>query len=117
MKDLQSVFNRIQEAKKKQRDIKKMYKDVLDQTTEYQDIKEEMKTLREKKKRIETAIKEQFSKEMIQLEDLKIDIESDTEMLTDVALSMITKGESIEITDADQNEYEPLFKVSFKKVA
>ena len=117
MKDLQTVFNRMEEAKKKQKDLKRIYKDALDQATEYQEIKEELKSLREKKKRIETAVKEQFSQEIIQIEDLKIDIESDTEMLTDIALTMMSKGESIDITDADQNEYEPLFKVRFKKVA
>jgi len=115
MQDLQSIFNRVEQAKKKRKDIKKMYKAALDQTSEYQDINEEMKTLREKKKRVETAVKEQFSQEMIQLSDLKIDIESDMEILSDIALSQMVKGQAVGVTDSDNNEYEPIFSVKFKK--
>jgi len=116
MQDIQSVFNRIQESKKEQRDIRKMYKDALDGVQEYQEIQEKTKSLREKKKRIETTIKEQFASELTKLEDLKIDIESDTQMITDIALSKITKGETVEVTDQHDNEYEPVFNLKFKKV-
>lgn len=117
MQDIQEIFDRIQVAKKQQKDIRKMYKDALDGVVEYQEIQEKMKSLREKKKRIETTIKEQFASEITKLEDLKIDIESDTEILTDVAMSKIMKGETVEIKDKDSNEYEPVFKVNFKKVS
>ncbi|MBI2436644.1 MAG: hypothetical protein HYV41_02810 [Candidatus Magasanikbacteria bacterium] len=117
MQDIQEIFDRIQVAKKEQRDIRKMYKDALDGVGEYQEIQEKMKSLREKKKRIETTIKEQFASEITKLEDLKIDIESDTEVLTDVAMSKIMKGETLEIKDKDSNDYEPVFKVNFKKVS
>jgi len=116
MQDIQEIFARLQETKKQQRDIRKMYKDALDNVGEYQEIQEQMKILREKKKRVETAIKEQFSSELIKLDDLKIDIESDTQMLADIAMTKIMNGESIEVKDTYDNEYEPIFKVSFKKV-
>ena len=116
MQDIQEIFNRIQESKKEQRDIRKMYKDALDGVQEYQEIQEKIKSLREKKKRIEITIKEQFGSEFTKLEDLKIDIESDTQMITDIALTKITKGETVEVTDENQNEYEPMFSVKFKKV-
>ena len=38
MQDIQAVFNRIQESKKEQRDIRKMYKDALEGVQEYQEI-------------------------------------------------------------------------------
>ena len=72
--------------------------------------------MREKKKQIEQTTKEQFSGEFIKLEDLKIDIESDQEMLNDIALNKVMKGESIEIRDEYDNEYEPLFSVKFRKM-
>lgn len=117
MQDIQQIFNRIQEAKKKQKDIRKMYKDALDGVMEFQEIQEKMKSLREKKKRIETTIKEQFSSEITKLEDLKIDLESDAQLLADIALAKVSKGELIEIKDQDENEYEPIFNVKFKKIS
>lgn len=116
MQNIQEIFNRIQEAKKKQKDIRTAYKDALASSLEYQELTEKLKTMREKKKEIERVTKEQFSSEFIKLDDLKIDIESDQEMLNDIALSKVMKGESIEITDEYDNEYEPLFSVKFKKM-
>jgi|AntAceMinimDraft_4_1070372.scaffolds.fasta_scaffold14968_2 DNA polymerase III delta prime subunit len=117
MQDIQQIFNRIREAKIKQKDIRKMYKDALDNVMEYKDIQEKTKSLREKKKRVETTIKEQFSSEITKMEDLKIDIESDTQLLADIALAKVSKGELIEIKDENENEYEPIFNVRFKKIA
>ncbi len=113
--DIQSIFNRIQESKKKQKDIKVMFKDALDGNGEYQEIQDKMKVIRENKKRIETSIKEGFSSEMQKLDDLKIDIESDTEMLNDMALTKMMKGETFELSDEYKNNYEPIFSVKFKK--
>lgn len=115
MQDIQAIFARIQTAKKEQRDIRKMYKDALEGVGEYQEITDQMKTLREKKKRIETTIKEQFSSEMTKLDDLKIDIESDTMMISDIALTKMVGGETVGVTDEYDNEYEPIFSVKFKK--
>ncbi len=113
--DIQSIFNRIQETKKKMKDIKVMLRDALDSNGEYQEMMEKSKVLRENKKRVETAIKEGFSSEMQKLDDLKIDIESDTEMLNDMALTKMMKGETFELSDEYKNNYEPIFSVKFKK--
>ena len=116
MQNIQTVFNRIQENKNKAKELRKVYKDALESNGEFVEVREKMKTLRENKKRIETAIKEQFSHEIIKLEDLKIDLETDNELLADIALTQMLKGEALAITDKDANEYEPIFKVNFKKV-
>jgi len=99
------------------KELKSSFKEALEAVQEYQLVQEEMKALREKRKRIEQTTKEQFSAEIIKIEDLKIDIESDMEMLSDIAIAKITKGEAIGITDKYSNEYEPIFKVKFKKVS
>ena len=116
MQNIQEIFNRIQVAKKKQKDIRTAYKDALASSLEYQELTEKLRTMREKKKQIEQTTKEQFSGEFIKLEDLKIDIESDQEMLNDIALNKVMKGESIEIRYEYDNEYEPLFSVKFRKM-
>jgi len=117
MQDIQAIFIRIEEAKKKLKDLKSVYKDALSASQEYEEIKEQLKTFREKKKSIETAVKEQFSAEIIQMEDLKIDIASDQELLSDVAMTKFMKGETVEVSDKHENQYEPIFKVTFKKVS
>ncbi|MFA7314689.1 MAG: hypothetical protein WC025_02030 [Candidatus Magasanikbacteria bacterium] len=116
MQDIQEIFNKIEESKKQMKEIKASFKEALEGVQEYQGIQEQMKTMREKRKQVEQTIKEQFASEITKLEDLKIDIESDMEVLTDIAISKISKGESIGITDKYSNEYEPIFKVKFKKV-
>lgn len=115
MQQLQEVFNRIQENKKKKKDLETAYRDALAGSLEYKEIKEKMETLRARKKEIEVTIKDQFSGELTKIDDLKIDIASDAEMLTDIAMTQLVKGETVEVKDAYENTYQPVFKVSFKK--
>ena len=115
MQQLQEVFARVQVAKKKKKDLETAYKDALSSSLEYQEIGEKLKTLRERKKQIEITIKDQFSGELTKIDDLKIDIASDMEMMTDIAIGQLMKGETVEVKDENENTYEPVFKVSFKK--
>lgn len=116
MQNLQEIFARIQENKKKQKEIREMYKDMLANTPGYQELVDEAKAAREKKKTVETQIREQMATELTELEDLKIDYDSDMELMSDVAMTMIMKGQTVQVTDQYDNEYEPQFKVGFKKV-
>ncbi len=116
MQDIQEVFIRIQEGKKKLKDLKEAYKDALSTSEQYKEVSDQVKTLREKKKSIENSIKESFSSEFTQIDDLKIDIASDMELLSDIALSKVLKGESVQIKDEHDQEFEPIFAVKFKKI-
>lgn len=116
MQDIQEVFVRIQEAKKKMKDLKESYKDALSTSEEYKNITDQLKTLRERKKTVENSIKESFSSELMQIDDLKIDIASDMELISDIALTKVMKGESIQIKDEHDQEFEPIFAVKFKKI-
>lgn len=116
MQDLQAVFIRMQQAKKRIKDINALYKDALKTTPEYEELQDKLKQLRERKKQIENAIKETFAKEMIELDDLKVDLESDKELMSDMALSQLVAGKAVELTDEFANQYEPKFSVTFKKV-
>ncbi len=115
MASLQEIFIRTQAIKKKQKDLRSAYKDALHSSLEYEEIEEKLKLLKERKKQIETATKEQFASEFTKLEDMSIDLASDQEMMTDMAIAMMMKGESVEVKDEYENTYEPVFKVNFKK--
>ncbi len=115
MVDIQEIFSRMQIAKKKQKDLKTTYRDALNSAGEYKEILEKLKTLREKKKQIETAVKAQFSGEFSQLDAIKTDLESDTVLLSDAAMTLLMKGEHVEVQDEYHNVYDPVFLVKFKK--
>jgi predicted phage-related endonuclease len=115
MQNLQEVYNRILEAKRKQKDLKTAYKDALKVSMEYVEVDDKIKVLRDRKKQIEETIKSQFSDELIKIDDLKIDIETDSELLSDLSMSKLMKGETVEVEDKFGNQYEPIFKVRFKK--
>ena len=117
MQSLQEIFNRTQELKKKQKDLRATWKDALASSSEYQELIEKATALRERKKQIELTIKEQYASELIKIDDIQIDLASDAEMMADIALSMLAKGEPIAVTDEYNNAYEPLFKISFKKTS
>lgn len=115
MANLQEIFDRIQQTKKEQKEIKAMHRDALANSNSLQEIIEELKVLREKKKGIEDAIKSDFLRDLEKLDTLKLDIENDMMLLSDVALTKAMNGEIVEIKDQYENKYEPIFKVQFKK--
>ena len=115
MQNIQETFNRIRDMKKEQKDLKDMYKDALVQADEYEEITEEIKTLREKKKQIETRVQQQLGRAWEKLDDLKREVESEKEMMNDIAITTLMKGETVEVKDEYDNPYEPIWKVNFKK--
>lgn len=115
MKDLQSVFNHIQEMKKDMKTIKKEYADTLANADDRELLLEEIKKLQERKKQIEVRTQEQMGKRYAELEALKDELESEQEMLNDMAMTMLMDGKTVEVMDEYQNQYEPLFTVKFKK--
>lgn len=117
MKDLQEVFNQIQVIKKEQKGIKAAYRDALSSSTEYQKAIEDLNMLKEKKKSLENTIQEQFVAEFNKLDGLKMDLEAQNVMLSDIALNKIVQGETVEIVDINNNLYEPVFTVKFKKTS
>ena len=113
---MQDVFDQIQELKKTRKDIGKEYRDVLTQTAGYEELKEEMKTLREKKKMLESGAQSEMGSRYEEFENAKLEIESLDQMLTDIAMSTLMKGESINLKDKYDVEYEPSYKITFKKI-
>ncbi len=113
MKDLQDAFEKLQEKKRELRELRQTYKDTLMATPGYKKVDDDLRTIREQKKGIETSVKQTFGAE---LESLKTDIDTDTQLLSDLALTKMMKGETIEIRDKNDVNYEPVFKVGFKKM-
>ncbi len=113
--ELPAVFKRIQDKKKEQRDLKAMYRDALSVNGEYQKVLEDLEDLKIKKKQIEACVKADFKEEFDKLEGLKLNIASDNQLLSDIALNQFISGELTKLVDENQVEYEPIFTVRFKK--
>ncbi len=116
MSQLNEVFRRLQEQQKSQRDLKKMYRDALSINGNYQAAVDELEALKIKKKQIEAAVKADLKEEFDKLEGLKLNIAGDKQMLSDIALTQLTKGEEVKVVDDNKVEYEPVFTVRFQKV-
>ena len=114
MPKLEEVYARLEENKKRRKEINKMLKDELLGDPRHKELGEEMMAMREEKKGIEQNVKAR-SGEFMELEDLKIEIATDQELLADIALNMFTNNETVEIIDEYEQAWHPVFKVSFKK--
>ena len=112
MSKLQEVFDRIQEAKKEAKEINSAYRDTLASDERYKKIVEEIRDLRTKKQQIEARIK---SAGFAKIDKIKAEITGDNQLLSDIALSQLMKGEKVEALDKRENKYEPIFNVKFKK--
>ena len=116
MRDPQELFNELQEIKDTQKSIRREYRDMLAQDGAYQTTKEEYDLARQKKKEAELSVQSQMGESFNRLEELNQERVAIEEMLTDIAVTAMSKGEVVTITDADHNEYAPNYKVSFKKI-
>ena len=114
MPSLNDVYHRLQAAKKKQKELRDIYKDSLTQSKSYQETKDELEKLLEKKRRIETAVKADFVNEQAEIDKLQLSMAADKQLMTDMAITQLMKGEMVEIQD-DEVSLEPVFKVNFKR--
>ena len=114
MPSLADVYRRLKTSQKKQKELNDMYKDALTQSKSYQEVKDELEKLMEKKRRIEAAVKADFVTEQAEIDKIKTSMASDKQLLTDMAITQLMKGQEVEITE-DEISYEPVFNVKFKK--
>jgi len=117
MPDLKEIHGRIRAKKDEKKKVKTIFKDVLAQSKAYQDVLDELKKLKAKKLQIETEIRSDFGKEMEQIERLALDLKTDEVLLTDLSLTMLMKGQTLELTDDNDVKYEPVFRITYKKAS
>jgi len=116
MQDIQQIFDQIQELKMEQKDIRTEYKDALENADKHSEITEKIKELREEKKKIEAIVQGNMGSRWNQFETAKNKLAELQEMLTDIAMTTLMDGKSISLKDKQEHEYEPVYKVTFKKL-
>ena len=110
---IEEVYNRCEEKKQKRRVLQRSFHDSLAQNARYQEILESMEKLRVEKKSIENASRTQD--EVAELDLLKVDIQSDKILLTDMTLNKHLEGMSVEVRDRYETVLRPQFSVKFTK--
>jgi hypothetical protein len=115
MPQLEEVYARFTENKRRAREIRTMLTDELAHSERYKELKDEIKTLRDEAKTIETEVRGGTQKEMEELDELKSEIQADTELLADIALNMFVNNQVVEIIDQNDVKWSPRFKVNFKR--
>lgn len=117
MPDLKELHARIRAKRDEKKKVNVIFKDVLAGSKPYQDILDELKKLTLKKIQLKQELWSDFGKELEQMERLALDLKTDEILLSDLSLTMLMKGQPLEITDENDVKYEPVFKVTFKKTA
>lgn len=92
-----------------------MYKDALSNADEYENIIQKIAELKAKKIAIEDRIKNQLGKAWEKFEDLTYEEKAQLSLMTDIAMTNLMDGKTVEIIDAFSNKYEPVWSVKFKK--
>jgi hypothetical protein len=115
MQNIQDVFNRMRTTKKERKNIQILYKDALASSQEYKETTEKLRGYKLRKKQIEDRTKAELGQQFQKFESLNKDLELDKELLADLAISTMMKGETVQVEDEDKNTYEPIFSVKFKK--
>ncbi len=114
-KSIQDIFDRLQEKKKQVSVIRRKYKEELATSAEYGRIREDMEKLRAKKKQYEISIKQRAGANFARVDELALAVRQDAQLLSDITITSIMKGERVEIKD-EHSEYEPVFTVRFRKI-
>jgi predicted nuclease with TOPRIM domain len=112
---LQELHNELRQKKEERKKLKESIKDELKHHARYGEVVDEMTTLKAEKKSIETQVRESVPQDARRLADLDAEIKADEELMSDLAMNLILKNESVELRDEYENRYVPLMKVVFKK--
>lgn len=117
MQDVQQIFNDLQAIKKELKEIKEEYKDILSQDQEYQMLSEKMNVIKEQKKQHELSAQGDMGSRWDRLEELKDETKKLQEMISDISLTTLMNGETLEVRDEYDNLYTPNYNVTFKKAS
>lgn len=112
---LQELHTEVTGKKQRRKELSNTFKDELAQHERYQQILEEMDALKAEKRGIEDTIRAGAPKESAELDDLKIEIKADEELMSDLAMTLIMQNETVELVDPHMNRYVAHLHVKFKK--
>lgn len=114
MQSLEEIYNRLKQKKKERKDLMDSARDALHNDTTYQELLTQVDEIKISLKQKKNEIMDEVI-DRSKLEELTVDIKTDIELLTDIALTKFVAGEAVEILDDMNIRLVPEFKVNFKK--
>lgn len=115
MPNLEEVYGRLKAKKREKGELQRSFRDELAQHPRYPQLVEQLAQLKEEKKAIENQVRAGSSADAEKIDLLTLDIKSDREMLSGIALTMYARGQQVEIVDEQNVRWVPSFTVAFKK--
>jgi hypothetical protein len=113
---LSQLFEKYAVAKISARTIQEMLKDQFAGDSEWSKLNEEIIRLLGQQKIVEIRLREAYSADLDKLLEQTTEKKSAIQVLTDLAVSKLMKGELLEPIEYDGNEYQPEVKIAFKKI-
>ena len=110
------VLERIKFDKHRRKAIKAMFKEALEQNGRWVAIKEEFDKTKARLKQAEMAVLADYKSGVEELERLNLSIKDDTQLLSDITLTILMKGEEVRLEDAEGKRYEAHLKVDLKQL-
>lgn len=114
-RQLSMVFNQALSLAAQKKELERVLNEELASHPQHNKIKSNLEDAQQKMKELKMSIVNKFKSEANKLDDLKCDIASEKQMLTDIALADYINGKNINTKDKDGIEYEPFFSLKYKK--
>ncbi len=111
---LQKVMIDVFDKKSEKREISKLIKDAINNSSDYQKAYADYIEAKDKMKSIKNDIMKNFSSEQERLDEVNKIIADKMEAASELSVEMAKNGEDIEL-ELGNRLYEPKFKVNFKK--
>ncbi|PKM88419.1 hypothetical protein CVU83_01765 [Candidatus Falkowbacteria bacterium HGW-Falkowbacteria-2] len=112
---LQLVYTKADEQRNQLAILKHSIKDQLESLQEYQEVIEDLEALRLKKKKIIENVLADNKKDVDEIDRLTLDLKSQKQLISDVALKDYLDGKKVEVVKANGAILEPVFSVKFIK--
>ncbi len=112
MSNIQELFLQLLAKKKELKKYKQTAEQACENSQEYKNLKEKRRSINEKIKATRTELISQ--KEMLAIEDIKVDIQSLQARIADSILVQTVKGEDVKIENEFGQQVLPIFSVKFK---
>lgn len=113
---LQMLFSATEEKQQKSRILKASIKDAIENSKGYKEAREEYDKSKEKMKQIEYIIKQDFTADLDQIDNIKAELDMDKENMSAIALEKFKTGDSLIVKGKNGFDYEVNFVVKFKKL-
>ena len=113
---IKKLYQEIKQSEKEKKELNATIKEAFEGLKQYQDLMDEMNILKAKKKQIEVGVRDEYSSEFNQLEDLKMDVKDSKQVLSDLMWNELMKNNKVEVEDEYDNKYVPQVSVTLKKL-